>query len=195
MMKWSEFHGSLQLKIGCHFCVIPMSLSVLMPPRAREYICIGILIDCKERRFTVTQILLYISSRNRWQFGRHDIRIKTWWVDNRIREWGPKNYAYTLIDTWNVANQTKKTVCKFRGITLNYNASQLVNFDVMKDMILYQEPSHTVTVHTEHKIKRNRNLWEGIVSIITEPEDKKYRVWFLKRRRLLDNTSEPVGYI
>jgi hypothetical protein len=27
-------------------------------------------------------------------------------------------------------------VCKVRGITLNYSASQLVNFDVMKDMIL-----------------------------------------------------------
>jgi len=112
---------------------------------------------------------------------------------NRIREWGLKNYAYTVIDNRNPANQTKKTVCKVRGITLNYNASQLVNFDVIKGMILNQEPSHTVTVHTEHKIKRKRYLREGIVSIITEPEDKKYRVSFLKRRRLLDNTSVPFG--
>ena len=90
---------------------------------------------------------------------------------------GSKNYAYTIIDTRNAANQTKKTVCKVRSITLNY-ASQLVNVDVIKDMILDQETSYRVTVHTEHKIKRKRNLREGIVSIITEPEDKIYSVIF-----------------
>jgi len=105
---------------------------------------------------------------------------------------GPKNYKYTILDTRNAVNQT---FCKVRGITLNYNASQLVNFDVIKDMILNREPSHTVTVHTEHKIKRKRNLREGLVSIITEPEDKTYKVSFFKRRRLLDNTSVPFGYI
>jgi len=88
----------------------------------------------------------------------------------------PKNNAYTIIDTSNAINQ-RKTVCKFRVITLNYNASQLVNFDVIKDMILNQESSHTVTVHTEHKVKRKRKLG-CIGSIITEPEDKKYNVIF-----------------
>jgi len=40
------------------------------------------------------------------------------------------------------------TVCKVRGITLNYNAKQLVNFDVINSMILGTgEP--TVNVHTE----------------------------------------------
>ena len=77
---------------------------------------------------------------------------------------GPKHYAYMILKTSNAVNQT---VCKGRCITLNYKPSQLVNFDVIKDMILNQEPSHTVTVHTEHKIKRKRNLMEGIVSIIT----------------------------
>jgi len=40
-----------------------------------------------------------------------------------------------------------------------------------------------------------RNLRDGIVSIITEPEEKKYRMSFFKRGRLLDNTSVPFGYI
>jgi len=93
---------------------------------------------------------------------------------------GPKNYAYTIMDTRNAVSQMKKTVCNVRGITLNYNASQLVNFDVIKYMILNQELSHIVTVHTEHKIKRKRKLREGIVSIITESEDKKYSVVFKK---------------
>jgi len=66
---------------------------------------------------------------------------------------GPKNYAYTILGTRITVNRLK-TVCKVRGITLNYNESQMVNFVVIKDMILNQEPSHTVTVHTEHMIKR-----------------------------------------
>ena len=65
---------------------------------------------------------------------------------------GQNNYAYTIIDTRNDLNQ-KKTVCKFRVVTSKHNASQLVNFDVFQDMILNQEPYHTVTVNTEHKIK------------------------------------------
>ena len=38
---------------------------------------------------------------------------------------GPKNYAYK---TYNSATGECKTVSKVRGITLNYSASQLVNF-------------------------------------------------------------------
>jgi len=84
------------------------------------------------------------------------------------------------------------TVCKVRVITLNYNAIQLVNFDVIKAMILGTEEP-TVTVHTEKKIKRKRN-GGGTVAIVTEPEDKMYRISFLKRRRLGDNSSVPLWY-
>ena len=38
---------------------------------------------------------------------------------------GPKNFAYQMHNTETGA---KETVCKVRGITLNYSASQLVNF-------------------------------------------------------------------
>ena len=60
-------------------------------------------------------------------------------------------------------------------------------------MILKEEP--VVTVHTEHKNKRKRKSGRGgIVSIITEPEDKMYRISYFKRRRLSDETSVPFGY-
>ena len=102
---------------------------------------------------------------------------------------GPKNYAYKIVNT---ATDERKTVCKVRGITLNYNASQLVNFDVIRDIILKEEG--TVTVHIEHKINLKRKSEGGIVSIISEPEDKTYRISFFKRRRLRDNTTVPFGY-
>jgi hypothetical protein len=61
-----------------------------------------------------------------------------------------------------------KTVCKVLGITLNYHASRLVNFDVIRRMILRGEPD-IVTVRTEKKIKRKR---KGGVTLITEPGKK-----------------------
>jgi len=102
---------------------------------------------------------------------------------------GPKNYAYRLIDTGTGGNTT---VCKVRGITLNYSTKQLVNFNVIRDMIIGSwEP--TVMVHTEKKIKWKRR-GGGTVDIVTEPEDKTYRISFFKRRRLADNSSVPFGY-
>ena len=86
-------------------------------------------------------------------------------------------------------------MCKVRGITLNYSASQLVNFERMKQLILRGTKTDTVTVHTARKIKRKRcREDDGRIRIITEPEDKIYRVSFLMRRRLQDNTSVPFGY-
>jgi len=92
----------------------------------------------------------------------------------------------------NTATGESKTVCKVRGITLNYTASQLVDFKKVKDMILSKD-DETVIVRTENKMKRKKI--DGGVHLVSEPEDKTYRVSFLKRRRQNDNTSLPFGYI
>ena len=68
---------------------------------------------------------------------------------------GPKNYAYRVVNRTD-STKTSKTVCKVRGITLNYSTSQLVNFDVIRDMILNGRPDEVVKVHTDKKIKRKR---------------------------------------
>jgi len=87
------------------------------------------------------------------------------------------------------------TVCKVRSINLNYNTKQMVNFEVIRDMILVTGVEHTtttVTVRTERKIM-HKTKGEGNVSIITDPEDKVYRI-SLKRRRLDEHKSIPFGY-
>ena len=61
---------------------------------------------------------------------------------------GLKNYAYRIVDP---VTGNRETVCKVRGITLNY-ASQTGNFDVMKALILRGDDTETVTVHTERKL-------------------------------------------
>ena len=82
---------------------------------------------------------------------------------------------------------------KIRGITLNYHASKLVNFEVIKAMILGQgEP--VVNFHKEHKIKRKRRAG-GVVDLVSEPEYKRYRISFFKGRRMPDHSSLPLGYI
>jgi len=100
----------------------------------------------------------------------------------------PKNNAHR---TSNSMTGERKTICKVRGITLNYLASHL-NFAKMKDMILSMDENETATVRTQNKIKRKRR--RGGVSTISQPEEKTYTVSFLKRRRLNDNTSLPFGY-
>jgi predicted amino acid-binding ACT domain protein len=73
----------------------------------------------------------------------------------------------------------RNTVCKFRGITLNYTVSQLVNFDLIKEMVVDADETARITVHTDKKIKRKR---QGLgLDIVTEPEDKLYRMSFLKQ--------------
>jgi len=63
------------------------------------------------------------------------------------------------------------------GVLHLNSASQLVNFEKIKDMILRKKDDETVIVRTENKIKR-KNI-EGGVHLISEPEDKTYRVSFL----------------
>jgi hypothetical protein len=103
---------------------------------------------------------------------------------------GPKNYAYKTVNPMTGASKTVRNV---REITLNYHASQVVNFAKMKEMILSMDSDETVIVRTQNKIKRKRGRVG--VSINRQSEEKTYRVSFLKRRRLNDNTSLAFGYI
>jgi hypothetical protein len=101
---------------------------------------------------------------------------------------GPKNYANRTV---NPTTGKRDTACKVRGITLNYSAYKLVNFHFIRDMILRADESEKVMAHTGNKIKLMRA--GGIINIVTEPDDKVFRVSFFKRKRLAVNTSVPFG--
>ena len=95
---------------------------------------------------------------------------------------GPKNYTYKKVDS--VTGRTD-TICKVRGITPNYSAKQMVNFDVIMEMVLGTSAETTVTVNREKKIKRKKICEGGSVAIVTEPKDKTYRISFFKRRQFI----------
>jgi hypothetical protein len=112
---------------------------------------------------------------------------------------GPKNYAFRSV---NARTLEKKTVCKVRGITLNYAVAQLVNFDSIRDMILGVDAKDVITVRNERKIKRKTRKCDGIglpgtdtVIIVSEPNRNVYRISFHKRRRLDNLYSLPIGYV
>jgi len=109
----------------------------------------------------------------------------------------PKNYAYKVIDT---ATVRATTVCKVRGITLNFSAKQMVNFDVILGMVLETGAEPTVTVHTEKKIKRKRKggeLWPLLPNPRirrTESRSSNADVWPTIRRSLSGINRASVGH-
>jgi len=73
------------------------------------------------------------------------------------------------------------------GITLNYENSKVVNFTILRDMIL--KDTTPVHAHNPKKIKRKHG---GVV--VSQPETKEYKFVF-KKRRLMDNfDSLPYGH-
>lgn len=97
---------------------------------------------------------------------------------------GPKNYAYKVFST---KNNEFHTVCKVKGIRLNYETSQIVNFDNIKKIILDDSDSKLSIKSTS--IQRTVDH-----SVITVPTVKEYKPVLLKRRFLNDHTSVPYGY-
>ena len=79
------------------------------------------------------------------------------------------------------------------GVTLNYHVSKFLNFEVINAMIFEQGES-VVNVHTEHKIKRKKRAGV-LVDLVTEPENKRYRISLFKRPRMPLNSSVLRGYI
>ena len=61
---------------------------------------------------------------------------------------GPKNYAIRTADG--------KQIVKVKGFTLNYVASNQLNFDVMKDMAISDE-QHSIKIVGTSQIKKDLN--------------------------------------
>ena len=94
---------------------------------------------------------------------------------------GPKNYAHKT--------HQGKTCCKVRGITLNFRASEKVNFETMVDLVEKQDGS-IITVHNPHTITRDST--ERV--IVSQPHDKQYKIVYDKRVIQPDLDTLPYGY-
>ena len=87
---------------------------------------------------------------------------------------GPKNYAY-LLEKPNADGHV--SCCKVRGITLNFKNLLTVNFESMKNLVIGERKSGSLTVVDKHRIRHNPSTGH----IITTTENKDYRIVFDKR--------------
>ena len=94
---------------------------------------------------------------------------------------GPKSYAYQT--------ESGFIQMKIRGFSLNHSASQTINFDSFKNLILNDKQGSLVTtnpkkiIRIEHKQK-----------IVNREESKNFSMVFDKRILLADYRTLPYGY-
>ncbi|KAK4874279.1 hypothetical protein RN001_013639 [Aquatica leii] len=99
---------------------------------------------------------------------------------------GPKNYSFKI---YTPTTDTYNTVCKVKGITLNYKNSKVINFEKIREMVC--ENGATVHVNTDRKIVRT-----PVYEVISKPEQKRYSLEYNKRRRLPDcYDTLPYGFV
>lgn len=100
---------------------------------------------------------------------------------------GPKNYGF------NVYSSKKNKIigkCKVKGFTLNYETSNLINFESMKRLIQTWDLDEPEPILVSSKyIRRTKEH-----AVITKPESKMYRPTNAKRKFLDDYDSLPFGY-
>lgn len=93
---------------------------------------------------------------------------------------GPKNYAYKTA--------SGKTKCVVKGFTLNHSSSKTLNFEVIRDMLLYN--THEIVEVEQFNISRsNKQLRSEIIK-------KKYGIKYDKRIISDDGSwkTYPYGY-
>lgn len=105
---------------------------------------------------------------------------------------GPKSYAYRT--------RCGETVVKVKGITINYEIDQIVNFDSIKALVLhYAAPeefplpdslSSELIAKYPDKIHRDRYKFE----LYGRDVKKKFRVTYSKRQLLRDGSFDTVPY-
>ena len=104
-------------------------------------------------------------------------------LDNRVCKLWAKNYTYKL--------NTGEVVCKVRGFSLNYKASQIINFESMKKALYSwknQENTELVTIRTE--ICRDKKS----PKVYNRQVHKHYGVVYDKRIVLNNLETVPYGY-
>ena len=105
--------------------------------------------------------------------------------DRKVVEYcglGPKNYALRMDDG--------DTTCRVRGFSLNYQTSQLVNFESLCGMVLVDRDREIETCdkYALHRVSRSGAIYTG-------PLTKRYRMVYDKRLVLADGVhTVPWGW-
>lgn len=97
---------------------------------------------------------------------------------------GPKNYSFIVFSP---KYHTYFTVCKVKGIRLNYNAYKKINFSSMSNIVDVSRNEQPLYI-TSMNIRRTKNH-----QVITKEDTKIYRPCS-EKRKFQDYNSIPYGY-
>ena len=134
-----------------------------------------------------TDSIIFISNENHYEpeladyWGKFTNEIKG---DNFIEEFvsaGPKNYGYK--------QNNGKTSCKIKGFSVNFIASESLNFQSMRVFVLNRNFDETIAVE-QNKLFRDKKDW----TIRTETMLKQYRQVYDKRILFENFETLPFGF-
>ena len=109
---------------------------------------------------------------------------------NRVVAAGPKCYSYTVVNP-----QTKETFysCKIKGITLNYKATQYINFEIMRDLVI-NKVENSEGDQEEIRVPQLLFKTTNNCSVSTANVQKRFRIVYDKRIIRPDYTTVPFGF-
>lgn len=137
-----------------------------------------------------TDSCMYIYKPGEYNIPIVDSRLGHWTdevPDGKITKFvglGPKNYGYEYTE-----NGKRHTTCKVKGITLDYDTSQKVNFDSMVECV-HDRDSYSLVIDYPSRIKRHRNR-----VVTSENQTKTFRSVYTKRVVIDDYKTVPYGYL
>ncbi|XP_052776205.1 uncharacterized protein LOC128214030 [Mya arenaria] len=138
-----------------------------------------------------TDSIIFISRPGQWRpsLGDHLGDMTDEVSGNKITNFvtgGPKNYAYK---TESCDKNGYFSICKVKGITLNFKNTLKINYDMVVDMVRGSSASSSVQVQD---MKICRDITQ--TNIITRQETKDYRIVFDKRVIHENYLTYPYGY-
>ena len=98
---------------------------------------------------------------------------------------GPKNYGYEFVDK----DGNRGSTCKVKGLTLDYNTSQVIHFDRMLNLVKGDRKDFRDTVNY-NRIRKHKDK-----TVTTELQSKTYRFTYTKRVIIGDGYTVPYGYL
>jgi hypothetical protein len=110
---------------------------------------------------------------------------------NKVVAAGPKCYSYTVFNP--NTNETFYS-CKIKGITLHYKASQHINFERMRDLVI-NKVENSEGEQGEILVPQLLFKTTGTCDVSTVIIKKKFRIVYDKRVIRHDFTTVPFGYL
>ena len=98
---------------------------------------------------------------------------------------GPKNYECEFVDK----DGKRKSTCKVKGLTLDYNISQVIHFNRMLNWVKGEFKDFREIVNY-HRIRKHKDK-----TVATELQSKTYQFTYTKRVIVGDRCTIPYGYL